>query len=183
MATSKLPTDGPLTTLCACRTVSTTAECTTCRPGSRNETADTDRLFKLMHEKFPQELVDLVEYWLYEVIFCPRYIHSQRRNEGRRQCRGYPAEVPKVAKPVYLVLSKDIKAKYEARLWGENILFVNAAGRGCSINSFDKLLFRPQRKCIQYIHMKFTGCNANELWREHLDGEHKTSGIYGWGGW
>ncbi|KAL8755382.1 MAG: hypothetical protein Q9199_003675 [Rusavskia elegans] len=36
---------------------------------------------KLMYRKLPQELIDNVEYWLYETAFCPGYLYPDRQQK------------------------------------------------------------------------------------------------------
>ncbi|KAL8648368.1 MAG: hypothetical protein Q9226_006022 [Calogaya cf. arnoldii] len=111
-----------------------------------------DKLIKLMDHKLPQELIDNVEYWLYELVFCPGYLYPYY--SGRRYAT-YCSVPPKTdrARPDLLCLNKSIKAKYETRLWRENTWVIVAGVPTPSVTFLEKR-FTDARQYIQKVHVK-----------------------------
>ncbi|KAL8672307.1 MAG: hypothetical protein Q9168_003223 [Polycauliona sp. 1 TL-2023] len=70
----------------------------------------------LMYKKCPQEIVDLIQDWLCEMLFCPGYVYLRGKN--KREIPGWPSTSP--GRPTLLSLSRKIFEKYQKRLWTDN---------------------------------------------------------------
>lgn len=123
-----------------------------------------DNFVNLMYRKLPQELVDNVEYWLYETAFCSGYLYPHRRQKKHSLCCPWPKEVDIVARPALLGLSKAIKAKYETRMWSENIWVINAGEAQDSLGFIVQLPIEAEKKYIRKLHLHFTICGLDRLW-------------------
>lgn len=77
-----------------------------------------------MYKKCPQEVVDHIQYWLFEIVFCPGHLYINRY-PGIETC-GWPKTSP--GRPTLLSLSKGILSKYEQRLWTENTFILASVG-------------------------------------------------------
>ncbi|KAL8846870.1 MAG: hypothetical protein Q9221_008069 [Calogaya cf. arnoldii] len=84
------------------------------------EAQDFINLVSLMYKKCPQEVVDHIKYWTFELVFCPGHIVCDRYPEDA-VC-GWPKASP--ARPTLLALSKAIQTKYQQRLMTENTYFI-----------------------------------------------------------
>ncbi|KAL8736497.1 MAG: hypothetical protein Q9166_000289 [cf. Caloplaca sp. 2 TL-2023] len=127
---------------------------------------DHTRLVTSMYEKLPQELVDLVEYWLYETAFCPGIV---------RPCANKAEK--DASRPLLVYLSKRHQAEYSKRFWSENTfvfgagatLFNNHIGspRDASSNiewrKSNSNSRRIARSAIQKNRMLVEGCHPYEI--------------------
>ena len=77
-----------------------------------------------MNKKCPQEVVDQIQYWLFEIVFCPGHLYINRYPEI--ETCGWPKTSP--GRPALLSLSKGIQSKYEQRLRTENAFILASAG-------------------------------------------------------
>ncbi|KAL8672305.1 MAG: hypothetical protein Q9168_003221 [Polycauliona sp. 1 TL-2023] len=120
-----------------------------------DETPETDDLLRLFHEKLPQEMKDEVEYWLYEIAFCPGRLYPHHRKGWYEKCCS-PRTEENLARPELLCLSKSIKAKYEKRMWMENVWVINI-GHPKIPEHGHFILQLPYKasKWIQKVHLRF----------------------------
>ncbi|KAL8846868.1 MAG: hypothetical protein Q9221_008067 [Calogaya cf. arnoldii] len=116
---------------------------------------DFDNLINLMYQNLPQELIDNVEYWLYEIVFCPGYLYPYHPKEQYTECCPVLTKGYDPARPALLCLSKSIKAKYEVRMWSENTWVILAESPIPEPVSL--LEGRPAnaQKYIRKVHLKF----------------------------
>ncbi|KAL8652588.1 MAG: hypothetical protein Q9226_004206, partial [Calogaya cf. arnoldii] len=73
-----------------------------------------------------------------------------------------PQEMIDTIEPGLLGPSKAIKAKYETRMWSENIWVINTGEADDSMAFLLQLPDDAREKYIQNVHLNFTICDANE---------------------
>ncbi|KAI4224110.1 MAG: hypothetical protein L6R40_008473 [Gallowayella cf. fulva] len=105
-------------------------------------------IVNLMYRKLPQELVDLIEYWMYEMAFCPGVITLRDRScppqvSGTSSTASEPhlSTQKSTARPTLLALSKSIHRTYQERLWRDNLFVI-----GGGIDSVDFLTEATEEK-------------------------------------
>lgn len=125
-----------------------------------------------MYRKLPQELIDNVEYWLYETALCPGYLYPHRQQKKHAKCCLWPKEANVVARPALLTLSKSIKAKYETRMWSENV-WVVGTGEAEKSMAFLQQLTPEATEYIQKLQLSFTICDLDGTMVERRDGGHE----------
>ncbi|KAI4222164.1 MAG: hypothetical protein L6R36_006359 [Xanthoria steineri] len=85
-----------------------------------HDTNLVDRIHKL-----PQELVDMIEGYFLETIFCPGYFLPQIHHQASHT---WNAETRPIARPDMLRLNREIYRKYRLRIWTENTCVVKTGG-------------------------------------------------------
>ncbi|KAL8805332.1 MAG: hypothetical protein Q9182_002006 [Xanthomendoza sp. 2 TL-2023] len=114
------------------------------------------QMVNLMYEKLPQELVDKIETWTYEMLFCPGYIYP-RVSQPSALDDAPPLEIVEtrqsngVARPTLLCLSPSIYRKYHGRMLRENIWVM---GAGPLTTQFLSAPMFRQRPYLHRIHLK-----------------------------
>ncbi|KAL8767559.1 MAG: hypothetical protein Q9209_005976 [Squamulea sp. 1 TL-2023] len=84
----------------------------------------------MMLRKLPQELVDMVEEWVYEISFCPGYIYPAGEPlpfstpEGQRP-HEYKERRNKIVSPRLLTLSRSVQGKYQTRMYTDNVVVID----------------------------------------------------------
>ncbi|KAL8736492.1 MAG: hypothetical protein Q9166_000284 [cf. Caloplaca sp. 2 TL-2023] len=90
-----------------------------------------DQFIHLMYQKLSLELVDMIERYTYEALFCPGIIHPKVSEPPSRPSTLAAADNHSgkkgTARPALLCLSKSIHKKYQHRMLGENT-FVMGTG-------------------------------------------------------
>ncbi|KAL8772427.1 MAG: hypothetical protein Q9209_002378 [Squamulea sp. 1 TL-2023] len=88
-----------------------------------SEAEQFSRVMKRMKEMLPQELVDLIAVWTYEIVFCPGYIHpcaTKFKSPVVPPIKVEGREHHGTARPTLLRLNTSVHAKYEQRVLREN---------------------------------------------------------------
>ncbi|KAL8736512.1 MAG: hypothetical protein Q9166_000304 [cf. Caloplaca sp. 2 TL-2023] len=85
---------------------------------TREEPEHTEDICNMMLKRLPQELVDMVEDWLYEIAFCPGFVYPLGKpyllnNPKGREVRAWEERQNKIARPNLLTLSKYIWLRYD----------------------------------------------------------------------
>ncbi|KAI4223004.1 MAG: hypothetical protein L6R36_005738 [Xanthoria steineri] len=137
-----------------------------------------DTFVNLMYRKLPQELIDNIEYWLYETAFCPGYLYPHRQQKKHSKCCPWPKDVDVVARPALLGLSKAIKAKYETRMWSENVWVINTGEVEDSLAFIHQLPREAREKYIQKVHLSLTICDLDRFSSETQ--QHQPPGEGAW---
>lgn len=107
---------------------------------------------KLMHKKMPPEIIKDIEEWLYEIIFCPGYLYLHSPKHQYSCCP--PPTDKGSARPALLCLSRNIRTKYETRMWNENTWVVHVGVPVPSLHFVDQLPAEAKNH-IQKVHLKF----------------------------
>ncbi|KAL8890073.1 MAG: hypothetical protein Q9215_002754 [Flavoplaca cf. flavocitrina] len=121
-----------------------------------------DKFIELFHQKLPQEVIDGVEYWLYEMAFCPGYLYPHRQRRINGKCCVWPEKADIVARPALLGLSKAIKAKYEPRMWRENTWVISTGGVKETMAFLDQLPAKAKEKHICKVQLSLRTCDVDE---------------------
>ncbi|KAL8976115.1 MAG: hypothetical protein Q9205_007817, partial [Flavoplaca limonia] len=121
-----------------------------------------DEFIELFHQKLPQEVIDGVEYWLYEMAFCPDYLYPHRQRRINGKCCVWPEKADIVARPALLGLSKAIKAKYEPRMWRENTWVISTGGVKETMAFLDQLPAKAKEKHICKVQLSLRTCDVDE---------------------
>lgn len=121
------------------------------------ESQDYADLVSLTYKKCPQEVVDHIQYCLFEIVFCPGYLYINR-NPEIETC-GWPKTSP--GRPNLLSLSKGIQSKYEQRLLTDNTFILANAG---------DLFGRPDGTWeeIEKLHIAFTIRDLGTGWADSV---------------
>ncbi|KAL8838333.1 MAG: hypothetical protein Q9176_005144 [Flavoplaca citrina] len=111
-----------------------------------------ENFVKLMHKKMPPEIIKDIEEWLWEIVFCPGYLylHSPKQQYA---CCPPPTDKGSV-RPALLCLSRNIKAKYETRMWSENTWVVHIGLPVPAVHFVDQLPAEAKNS-IKKVHLKF----------------------------
>ncbi|KAI4234947.1 MAG: hypothetical protein L6R40_006615, partial [Gallowayella cf. fulva] len=97
---------------------------------------DFERFVELMYGKLPPELIDQIEEFVYEMVFCPGYISEDRSYKGSKNAR-----------PELLLLSKGIFQKYHKRTCTENTWVIKTeAGKYYELKHLPNHLLVPYGK-------------------------------------
>ncbi|KAL8779963.1 MAG: hypothetical protein Q9213_006688 [Squamulea squamosa] len=83
----------------------------------------------MMLRKLRLELVNQVEEWFYELVFCPGYVYLLGKPpilEGR-EARAWAERRNMTARPALLTLSRGIHARYEERMYTENTFVIGTS--------------------------------------------------------
>lgn len=137
-------------------------------PASRDnhESQDYSNLVSLMHKTCPQEIIDHIQYWLFEILFCPGHLFTSRYPEsdehGLRMTSPYrPVTSP--GRPTLLSLSRDVHSKYQKRVWEENTFSIASQWNvRCVPNEVRKIINKIQIAfTIRDLSMGgITGCST-----------------------
>ncbi|KAI4256905.1 MAG: hypothetical protein L6R42_005960 [Xanthoria sp. 1 TBL-2021] len=125
-------------------------------PKRTQDSQDYANLVSLMYKKCPQEVVDHIQHWLFEIFFCPGRLFISRYPEN--EACGWPKVSPNrpitsPGRPTLLSLSRDVFPKYQQRLWEENTSI---------IASLWEFRFVPQ-KARKHIHKIQTAFSIRDL--------------------
>ncbi|KAI4281725.1 MAG: hypothetical protein L6R38_003475 [Xanthoria sp. 2 TBL-2021] len=123
-----------------------------------------DTFVELIYRKLPQELIDNVEYWLFETVFCPGCLYPHRQQKNHAKCCLWPKEANVVARPALLSLSKSIKAKCETWMCSENVWVIGTGEINDSLAFMEQLPIKAREKYIQKVYLSFTICNVDGFW-------------------
>ncbi|KAL9631795.1 MAG: hypothetical protein Q9204_004067 [Flavoplaca sp. TL-2023a] len=121
-----------------------------------------DDFIELFRQKLPQEVIDEVEYWLYEMVFCPGYLYLHRQQRINKNCCVWPEKADIVARPALLGLSKAIKTKYQTRMWSENTWVISTGGLEETMAFLDQLPTEAKEKHICKVQLSFRTCDVDE---------------------
>ncbi|KAL9631796.1 MAG: hypothetical protein Q9204_004068, partial [Flavoplaca sp. TL-2023a] len=119
---------------------------------AKADDASFEDFVKLMHKKMPLEIIKDIEEWLYEIVFCPGYLYVHSPKQQYACC---PLPTDKVsARPALLCLSRNIKTKYETRMWSENTWVVHVGLPVHAVHFVDQLPTEA-KNFIKRVHLKF----------------------------
>ena len=107
---------------------------------------------KLMHQKMPPEIIKDIEEWLYEIVFCQGYLYLHSPKQQYACCP--PPTDKGSARPALLCLSRNIKAKYETRMWSENTWVVHVGLPVPAVHFVDQLPSEA-KNYMKKVHLKF----------------------------
>ncbi|KAL8787209.1 MAG: hypothetical protein Q9213_002320 [Squamulea squamosa] len=119
--------------------------------GTHHEPERDEDVCTMMLRKLPQELVDMVEEWIYEISFCPGYLYpageplpfstpdGQPQHESRKRRN-------QIASPRLLTLSRFVKNKYRTRMYTDNIVVIDRNRCRCFLDIPYGSVAYPMRK-------------------------------------
>ncbi|KAL8736500.1 MAG: hypothetical protein Q9166_000292 [cf. Caloplaca sp. 2 TL-2023] len=131
-------------------------------PGE-HEAEDYREFVQLMHRTLPQEMLDLIEEWFCEMVFCPGYIYTKsypRKRWSHEPLGEYAAG------PSLLTLNKRVLARYERRMWAENTWVIGVGDPSLTTD----FLFESgsgRRLCISRVEMAFTIRDSDKCWEAY----------------
>ncbi|KAL8772418.1 MAG: hypothetical protein Q9209_002369 [Squamulea sp. 1 TL-2023] len=127
------------------------------REDQEREAQEYDTLICLIHKSSP-EIFNLIQYWLFEILFCPAYLFTTR--DIRPKVAGWPTDSP--ARPGLLSLSKYVYLTYQQCVWTENVYIIDRP-------TFS--LRRSPKKGLKYfrkVQLAFTIRDLGNEWAKFL---------------
>ncbi|KAL8928620.1 MAG: hypothetical protein Q9172_000835 [Xanthocarpia lactea] len=122
--------------------------------GATGEAAKYNQLVRLMYAKLPQELLDKLVEWVFEIAFCPGFVFPRQKTYLINTTEWH-GESYNVAKPELLSVNKTILARYQTPMWTENT-FVIGVGEPSYTTDFLQQVPSEAHRHIQKVHITFT---------------------------
>ncbi|KAL8736496.1 MAG: hypothetical protein Q9166_000288 [cf. Caloplaca sp. 2 TL-2023] len=132
------------------------------------EVEQFSRLVDLMYKKLPQELIDMIEHWTYEILFCPGFIYpriSKPSSLIKPPNMVESREFKGTARPALLCLSPQVYDKYHLRMLCENTWVI---GTGPCTARFLYNLPSTANDSVQKLYLKLSIRDHGELYMHDL---------------
>ncbi|KAL8834575.1 MAG: hypothetical protein Q9170_003703 [Blastenia crenularia] len=113
-----------------------------------------ENLVHLIHTRCPQEIVDTIQDYVMESLFCPGYVRlSDHKLPKRLEHAGRSRP-----RPALLSLSKSIYAEYQPRFWSENTFILSFEGpsNGTARKSIHPFAIAAGPEHIRKVDITFT---------------------------